>query len=128
MSFYMNLDAEAVRDVMPATNAGAKDPLITDYLAERQQWLANQFGGELPEDDKVIRGILRDLVAAAAMRKIATNDEERRNADGLRNDAMERLTSYENDAGKPAGRRKLLVSNITREPLWDALDFDGDCW
>lgn len=95
MAFYMDLDAESVRAVMPATNAGAKDPLIDDYLDERQLWLTRQLGGTLPEADRVIRGVLRDLAAAAAIRKLATNDEERRAADGLRNDAMERLASYE---------------------------------
>lgn len=120
MVFYMDLDADAVRAVMPATNAGAKDPLIDEYLDERQLWLTRRLGGTLPTEDKVIRGVLRDLAAAAAIRKLATNDEERRAADGLRNDAMERLLSYENYSHSPDSVKHSTLVNVTPDSLWDA--------
>lgn len=95
MAFYMDLDADAIREVLPPTNRGAADALVDDYLTERQQWLTRFLGGALPADDVVIRGVLRDLTAAAAMRKLATNDDERRAADALRNDALGRLDVYD---------------------------------
>lgn len=103
---YMDLTADDVREVLPSTNRGADDPLIEGYLEEKRLWLARYLSGSLPTDDAVVRGILRDLAAAAAMRKLATNDEERRGADGLRDDAMGRLDSYsaaaDGDGGVPA--------------------------
>ncbi len=99
---YMDLSADAVREVLPSTNRGATDLLLLTYLEEREGWLTRQFGGTLPESDVVVRGILRDLAASAAARKLATNDEERRAADALRDDAMMRLDSYGSDSATDA--------------------------
>jgi hypothetical protein len=98
----MGLDAAAIRSVIPPASRGADDVLLNTYLEEREGWLARQFGGKLPDSDAVVRGILRDLAGSAAMRKLATNEEERRAADALRDDAMMRLDSYGTDSATDA--------------------------
>jgi hypothetical protein len=87
---YLALYAAEVRAVMPPASRGADDDLLETYLEEREAWLARRLNG-IPPDNIVLRGVLRDLAASAAMRKIATNDEERRAADALRDDALLRL-------------------------------------
>lgn len=103
---YMNLSASDIREVMPPASRGADDALLQQFLDEYQQWLDRELGG-LPDSDIVLRGILRDLTAARAARKIATNPQELGMAESLYKDAMGRLETYSSaasshDYGSPA--------------------------
>lgn len=112
---YMNLDSDEIRTeaMLPPTERGVDNDTLEVFLSEWETDVSRRLGGTLPTDDPVMRGILRDLVASSAMRKIARSDEDRAAAREFHDSAIERLGAYEDGA--------LPTYRITRgiQPWWD---------
>lgn len=95
----MNLTAAEVRsDAMPPANRGASDSLIENYLAEWEEYLRRTVSDPLPTDDVYLCGILRDLAGASAAKKIAADQDAYDRAQRQMDAALERLSSYPQDA------------------------------
>ncbi|MCL6437219.1 MAG: hypothetical protein K6T51_01300 [Rubrobacteraceae bacterium] len=95
----MDLTAAEVRsDAMPPASRGASDVLIERYLEEWERYLMLTITGPFPEDDVYLRGILRDLAGASAAKKVAADNDAYDRAQRQMDAAMERLSSYPQDA------------------------------
>lgn len=93
--FYMELDADAVRNALPAAHRSADTGLVEEFLEEWEGWVKQRLG-TLPESDPIMRGIIRDLAAARTLLKLSDDEEGRLSARELKADALGRLDFYEN--------------------------------
>lgn len=94
----MDLDADDIRDVLPAAHRAAGRDLIEQFIEEWEGWVQKRIG-PLPQSDAIMRGILRDLAAARTLLKLSDDEEGRLSARELKADALARLDFYENQAG-----------------------------
>lgn len=116
---YMNLDGSEIRTeaLEGATERGVDNDTLEIYLSEWESNLTARLG-TFPEDDPFFRGILRDLAASDALRKVARNEEDRLKAQELRASAMERLGAYDELGAYAGSVPGVTVSVRTYRSAW----------